>query len=251
MDISLYQAAAAMNAGSRWQEIIADNLAASQIPGFKKQDMAFSDVQSGFMADSTKAMPGTAPRFVMPLAGSSTNFQAGELRPTGCKTDFGIEGAGFFAVQMPDGSTGYTRDGEFHINAQGQLVSKQGLAVLGDSGPVQLNLNNPGSLEVAPSGDITQNGVTMGRVKIVQFSNPSALQGTGTGLFIATDPSLQPQAPTHSTVRQGFLECANTSPVMEMGNLITAMRFYEANTKVVQSEDNRLGQLISQVANPS
>ena len=251
MDISLYQAAAAMNAGSRWQEIIADNLSASQIPGFKKQDLAFSAVQSGYMADTAKAFRSTSQHFLMPLAGTNTNFQPGELRPTGGTTDFAIEGDGFFEVQLPDGSSGYTRDGEFHLSAQGQLVTKEGMPVLGEGGPLQFDLNNPSNLAVAPSGEISQNGEVRGRLKVVDFNDTGALRATSTGLFIVTDPAAQPQAATGSTVRQGFLESANTSSVMEMGNLITALRFYEANQRVIQTEDDRIGRLISDVANPA
>jgi flagellar hook-basal body protein len=151
MDVSLYQAAAAMNASTRWQETIADNLGAGQIPGFKKQELSFSAVQAGFMPRAQGACPGTTQRGTMPLASVSTNLQPGELRPTGVSTDFAIEGAGFFAVQMPDGSIGYTRDGEFHVNAQGQLTSKQGLPVLGETGPLQLDGSSGLPITVAPS----------------------------------------------------------------------------------------------------
>ena len=93
MDLSVYQAAAGMNASSRWQEIIADNLAANQNAGFKRQEMSFSAVQAGYLnRAATAAQKLNSSRMVMPLASSGTNFQAGELRPTGISTDFAIEG---------------------------------------------------------------------------------------------------------------------------------------------------------------
>ena len=250
MDVSLYQAAAALNASSRWQEVTSENLAANQIPGFKKQDLSFSAVQAGFMQRNLGASSVVGGRFVMPLAGTATNFQPGELRSTGVSTDLAIEGTGFFEVQMPDGNRGYTRDGEFRLNAQGQLVSKQGLPVMGETGPIQLDPNNTAPITVAPSGEISQGGQLKGRLKLSDFSNPSALTPTGTGCFIATDPAVQARPSTSASLRQGYLENGNSSSVLEMGNLITAMRFYEANQKVVQMADDRVSRLISDVAVP-
>ena len=220
MDVSLYQAAAAMNASARWQEVISDNLAANQIPGFKKQDLSFSAVQAGFMQRTLGASPTASSHFVMPVAGTATNFQAGELRPTGVATDLAIEGPGFFEVQMPDGSRGYTRDGEFRVSAQGQVTTKSGLLVMGDTGPVQLDVNNPSAITIAPTGEISQGGEIKGHLKIAEFSNPAVLTPTGTGYFIVSDPAVQPHNATASTVRQGFLESGNTSSVVEMANLI-------------------------------
>src|SRR2546421_12269743 len=116
MNVGLYQAAAALNANGRWQDSIAQNLAAASIPGFKKQDLSFGAIAAGM-----KSAP--APDTHSSLA---TNFSPGELRFTGVKTDVALEGSGFFAVQLPDGNIGYTRDGEFQTNASGELISKQG-----------------------------------------------------------------------------------------------------------------------------
>ena len=251
MDVSLFQAAAAMNASTRWQDAISKNLTAGQIPGFKKQDLSFSAVQAGLMPGATGTTPVSMQRFVMPLAGTSTNFNPGELQPTSVNTDFGIEGPGFFEVQLPDGSSGYTRNGQFRLNAQGQLTTSNGMLVMSSTGPVQLDLNNPGQLTVAADGQISQGGTIKGKLKLAEFSNPAQLTAAGSGLYIITNPSVQPLDPTHSSVRQGYLESANVSPMMEMGELITAMRFYEANQKVVQAADDRLGKLISEVASPA
>jgi flagellar basal body rod protein FlgG len=251
MDVSLYQAAAAMNASSRWEEVISDNLTGGQIPGFKKQDLSFSAVQAGFMGHPPHAMPGATQRSSMPLAGTTINFKAGEFRRTGTPTDLAISGSGFFQVQTSDGTLAYTRDGEFRINSQGQLITTRGMAVLGDSGPVQLDVNNTGPITISSSGAISQGQDVKGRLKLAEFSNPNALTPTGNGLFLATDPSVQPSAATSSSVQQGFLESGNASSMSEMGNLITATRFFEANQKVIQMEDDRVGRLITEVANPS
>jgi flagellar basal body rod protein FlgG len=251
MDVSLYQAAAAMNASNRWQEVISGNLAASQIPGFKKQELSFSAVQAGFMARAAGARSAATSRFSMPVAGTATNFMAGELNPTGIPTDLAIEGPGFFEVQMPDGTHCYTRGGQLRLNAQGQLTTQHGSLILGNAGPIQLDPSNPGPMTIAPTGEVSQGGVVKGRLKITEFSDPGVLTPTAAGLFIAADPNAQGHAATASQVRQGFVENANTSAVTEMGNLITAMRFYEANQKVIQTADDRVSHLITEVSTVS
>ena len=248
MDASLYQAAAAMNASSRWQEVISDNLASGHIPGFKKQALSFSAVQAGFMTGASRA---AAKHAAMPLAGTTTNSQPGELHSTGVPTDLAIEGSGFFEVQMPDGKRGYTRDGEFRLNTKGQLTTNNGFPVMGQGGPLQFDPNNPAPITIASTGEASQGAEQKGRLKLTEFNKPAALASSGTGLFIDTDLSAQPHAASTSTVHQGFLENANTSSVTEMANLITSMRFFEANQKVIQTEDDRVGRLITEVANPA
>ena len=250
MDISLYQAASAMNASSRWQEVIAENLDASQIPGFKKQDLSFSAVQAGYQARSQMNSPFGARHFTMPLATSTTNNQAGELRPTGVATDLALDGPGLFEVQMPDGRKGYTRSGGFHVSAQGQLVTIQGLPVMGEAGALVFDASNSGPISVASSGEVSQGGVLKGRLKISEFSGPGALVPTGTGLFVAADPAVQPRAASATTVRQGFAESSNASSITEMVNLISASRLFEANQKVIVAADDRMGRLINDVGNP-
>jgi flagellar basal body rod protein FlgG len=248
MDISLYQAAAAMNASTRWQEAIADNLSANQVPGFKKQSLSFSAVQAGFLA--TNSSSPAAKRAAMPLATASTNFQAGELHTTGVPTDLAIDGPGFFEVRMADGSHGYTRDGEFRLNLQGQLITKQGLPVMGLTGPLQFDPSSGSPITVGPAGEVSQGGEPKGQIKLTEFGNSAALETAGTGLFLATDPAAQPRAATASGLKQGCLENANTSSMAEMSSLIAAMRYYEANHKIIQTEDERVSKLISDIANP-
>src|SRR4051812_4551033 len=117
MNVSLYQAAAAMNANSRWQELISDNLADSSVPGARKQDVSFTAVEAG-MVSGQLGLSGE--RFVMPAARASINFSQGEITPTGTATDFALDGPGFFQVQISENQMSYTRDGEFHVNAKGQ-----------------------------------------------------------------------------------------------------------------------------------
>jgi flagellar basal body rod protein FlgG len=248
MNASLFQSAAALQTNARWQEVISENLSASVIPGFKKQDLAFSAVQAGVM--ETSGALGSSQRLHLPSATTANNFSAGELRSSGNKTDFALEGSGFFEVQLPNGTTAFTRDGEFRLDGQGQLVTKEGYAVMGESGPIQFNPQSSAPIEVSSTGEISQGDENRGKLKIADFSNPELLTNAGAGYFVARDPGLVPQ-PSNATVRQSYLESGNTSAVTEMVNLISSLRMFEANQRALQKQDERMGRLINEVANPS
>lgn len=247
MNVSLYQAAAALNANTRWQEMIAENLAASSVPGYKKQELSFATVQAGLMP-----APSNGPQhFSLPHATAATNFQPGELNATGVSTDIALEGRGFIPVQLSDGQTGYTRDGQFHISSTGQLVTKQGFAVLGDSGPIQLDLNNHTPLSISATGEVSQGADIKGTLKAFDFNEPNRLIPISHGCFLATDPNLKPIDAPETSFRQGYLESSNTSSATEMAHLITSMRMFEANQRIIQAHDERMGHAISELGNPT
>jgi flagellar basal-body rod protein FlgF len=246
MNVSLYQAASAMSANARWQDVVSQNLASASVPGFKKQDLSFAAVQAGLLKTPNGSTPLTLPR-----AESTTNFQQGEARYTGVNTDVAIDGEGFFEVQLASGSTAYTRDGEFQVNAQGQLVTKQGCLVMGDRGPIQLDHNNASALSISATGEVTQGSESRGRLKVVTFNDPHLLRPTTGGSFLADNPNLQPSPMAQPSLRQGFVESANTSSVLEMANLIRVMRGFEANQHIVQVQDERMGRVISELGSPT
>jgi flagellar basal-body rod protein FlgF len=244
----LYQAAAAMNANARWQETISDNLASASVPGFKKQEISFDAVQAGMMSQAT---PNAQRQFLLPRATAATNFAQGEMRATGVSTDLAIEGRGFFQVQMPAGGTAYTRDGEFHLNTSGQLVTKQGFPVLGENGPIQLDPNLGGEISVAATGEVSQGSEVRGKLKVVDFEQPNQLTQISGGCFTNNNPAVLPFDTTSATIRGGFLEGSNVSPMMEMANLIGVMRSFEANQRTMQIHNERLGRAISELGSPN
>lgn len=251
MNVSLYQAASGLNANARWQEIISENLASSTIPGFKKQTMSFEAIQAGMLQPTAPGALGGGQPVSLPGARTSTNFSPGVIQSTGVNTHFAIQGPGFFEVQMPNGATGYTRDGEFRINAQGQIVTKQGYMVMGEGGPIQIDRTTPGGITVAPDGTISQGGQLRGKMNLVSFNDNNLLSPAGGGFFLANNPALQPTPEPNSTVEQGMLEGSNASGVVEMANLLSAMRGFEANQKIVQMQDERMGRTISELGNPN
>lgn len=246
VNVSLINAAAALNANARWQEVISENLSASAVPGFRRQQVSFATVQAGVMRNQPAAQ-----HWAMPKVTNSTSFEPGPMQNTGQAMNVAIEGPGFFEVQLADGTKAYTRDGSFQMNAQGNLVTKEGYLVLGDSGPIQFDRNSNLPVSISPRGQVAQGAETKGRLKLVDFGNPQQLTPITGGLFVANAPGVMPEEIRDPAVRQGFLEGANTSSVAEMANLITAMRGFEANQKIIQLSDERMGRAISELGNPN
>lgn len=245
MNVSLYHAAAALDANSRWQDVISQNLAAGSIPGYKRQDVSFSAIAAGKQFATPEA--GAPARLSLATMTASTSFMPGPIRPTSGNTDFAIEGDGFFKVELPDGKTGYTRDGEFKLDAGGTLVTKDGFKVLGGGGPIQLDPNNAHPLTVGATGEITQGIESKGKLETTQFKEPSKLTPIPGGYFIAEDRTLNPVEST-GLVRQGYLEASNASVVGEMANMISAMRAFELNQKVIHVADERMQRSISELS---
>jgi flagellar basal-body rod protein FlgF len=248
MDVSLYQAAAAMNATERWQDMIAGNLSTASTAGARKHDMSFSSVQAGLNSRSVGA---GRSNYSIPSANATVNFQQGELRSTGSTMDFALEGSGFFTIQMPDGKNVYTRDGEFRLNAQSQLVTKQGYPVMSNGGPLQMDPNNPAPITVAATGEVSQGVDVKGTLSIVEFAKPQDLTMVSNGYFRNDNPASIALPSSSTSVRQGFIEAANTSPTMEMAGLITAMRMFETNQKVLQMQNDRMGRIITDLGGTS
>jgi flagellar basal body rod protein FlgG len=240
-----------MKATARWQEAIAENLSSSSIPGFKRQNLTFGAVEAGLMGSRTTGINGASRHFSLPKSTASTDFQPGELKPTGVPTDLAIEGRGFFEVQLPNGARAYTRAGEFHANAQGQLVTQQGYPVQGLAGAIQMDATNASPVTVSASGEVSQGGNSRGTVKIMDFADYNRLEGLGGGYFRSPDPKVLPKPATSVSLHQGFLESANTSTVAEMASLLASVRLFEANQKVILSQDERLARLIADVGSPS
>ena len=253
VNVSLFQAAAALDANSRWQEVIADNLASSSVPGFKQQQLSQAAIQAGLMpAHSAQNLPRF---FSVATTSTSTDFSPGELKYTGNGTDVAIEGNGFFEVRLPNGTTGLTRDGEFQVNARGQLVTKESCLVLGVNSqgvrvPIQLNADHSGPLSISSTGNVNQGTQPIGRLVVTEVDKPHLLTQISGGYFLAENAKLV-QRPSQANLREGYLEGSNSSTLSQMASLMTAMRGFEANQHVIQIQDDRLNRTISELGNPT
>jgi flagellar basal-body rod protein FlgG len=245
MNVSLYQAAAALNANSRWQDVIAENLASSSVPGYRKQSLTTAAVQAGLLS----VFSGSPQYFNVPKPKVSTSFQGGELQYTGDNKNAAIEGKGFFHVELANGIEAVTRDGEFRVNSRGQLVTKEGYTVLGQNGPIQLDSSNHDPVSISATGEVSQGSAVRGKLRLTDYENPELLTPTNGVYFLATNPGLSAK-PASGSVRDGYVEAANTTALGEMANMMTAMRGFEANQRVVQIQDERLSKVINDLGNP-
>ncbi|HKU69068.1 MAG TPA: flagellar basal-body rod protein FlgF [Candidatus Baltobacteraceae bacterium] len=173
-------------------------------------------------------------------------FEQGTLGQTGNPLDLAIQGSAFFAIQTPQGVR-YTRDGQFSEDPTGRLVTPDGSLVLGTNGPVQLQPGG-GAIQIDQNGQITQGGRAIDTIALVTFGNPAQVRPEGDNRFIASNAALPARAAGGSTIHQGFLERSNANVVRSMVDLISAQRWFEANQKVIQTQDEANGWAIENVA---
>jgi flagellar basal body rod protein FlgG len=267
VNVSLYQAAAAMDASSRWQEAVSENLAEISRPGFKKHDISFSSIVAGKMekpfesivkttnaagVESQSTVIGEKP-FQLPKPRLTTNFEQGPVQSTQLKTDIALIGDGFLEVQDQKGNTFFTRDGELKLLTTGELVTKEGYTT-----GLQLNdANQLGTLVISKNGTASQAGEQIGQLQLVAFKDPIKLTRISGAYYRANDPNdpgtpvenLTPKDKGYTQVEHGFLEQSNSSSLSEMTNLIRSLRHFEANQQVIRAHDQRLGQAIQALAN--
>ncbi len=243
MNIGIYKSASALVALDRWQESISRNIASASVPGFKKTEGVFESKVAELERFGGNGRSADEARGVMPTSSSQISLQPGEIRATGNETDFAIQGRGFFKVQLEAGQSGYTRDGEFHLNAERVLVNKQGFPVLGDGGPITFKAEG-GRLSLTADGTLVQGEAAVGKLPIYDFKDTDKLRRMGDGLLTAEDAKVQPQMMEKPEIVSGVLEMSNVQPLQEMVNMIAVSRAYEANQKVVISQNDLMEKAI-------
>ncbi len=255
MPRALWTAASGMAAQQFNVDLLANNIANINTTGFKRQRTDFQDLfydikaQPGARAGQQGRNPtGTQVGTGVVVSGTTRVFSAGNVEPTGRPLDLAIEGDGFFEVQLPDGATtAYTRAGDFHVDADGRLVTPDGYYV-------QPAITIPdgvaeNDISVAADGTVTVkiSGVesTVGQVTLARFRNNGGLLAIGRNLFESSEasgPAITGTATStgFGTLRGGMLEKANVEAVTELVNLIVAQRAYELNSKSISTADQML-----------
>ena len=251
MNLSLYSAATGMEAQELNLNTIANNLANVNTPGFKKSKIEFQDLlyqkprAAGAESGSGDMVPtGVEVGNGTKVAATSKVFTQGQITSTGQNLDLAIQGDGFFQEQRPDGTLAYTRDGSFKESASGQVVTADGMPIVG----FQNIQTGATSISVDQSGDVTvqgPNGTQSFTITLARFANPAGLDSAGGNLYTETAASGSPQTGQagqqgFGTIAQGYLESSNVNIVEEMVNLIVAQRAYEINSKSVQASDQML-----------
>jgi len=174
-----------------------------------------------------------------------TDFSAGRFEATGNPFDFAIPGNGFFHVLGDDGTTHYTRAGDFMLDANGRLVTQTGQRPVLDQQDTEIILSNELPWSISPDGFILQGGT----VRALGMSQPQSLDDlikVGNNLFRSRGP-VDPVPLEERQLRQGYLELSAANPIRQMMAMIETTRGFEANTRMIQSQDNALGTLISRV----
>lgn len=254
---SLWISKTGLEAQQMQLDVISNNLANVSTNGFKRARAVFEDLlyqtlrQPGAQSSQQTQLPsglqiGTGAR---PVA-TERIFTQGNLQTTGNSRDVAIQGAGFFQVQMPDGTIAYTRDGSFQSDAQGQLVTSSGFpvqpAITIPPNALSITIAKDGTVSVTSPG--SSSPVQVGTLQLVNFINPAGLQAMGENLYVQTASSGTPTPNTPGTnglgwLNQGYVETSNVNVVEELVNMIQTQRAYEINSKAVQTSDQMLQKL--------
>jgi len=227
----MYNAATALDAAMQHQEIVADNLAHLATPGHRARGVSFESLQST-LGPQAKSSHGSALNSAgVRTAGIYTNFQPGAMRPTGDPYHFAIEGDGFFALEGPNGTV-YSRNGTFHVNADGQLLSSSNYPVLGTSGPITIP-SDARRVTMARDGTIYADSAQVGQLQVTRFADNSRLEQVGPTLYRSTPEA--GESTGDASVMQGFLETSNTNAASSMVEMIQAARFFETAQRALRS----------------
>lgn len=233
---------------------ISNNLANVNTTGFKRDRAVFQDLlyqihrQPGGMSTQNTDLPsglqlGTGVRVV----GTAKQFSQGNLQITEQPLDMAVNGRGFFQVLLPDGQIAYTRDGEFQLNSDGDVVNPEGYplepAITIPDDATKVTIGKDGTVSVVTDDQAAP--VNLGQITLVDFINPQGLQAIGNNLFKATNASGDPNEGEAGlagigTIEQGSVEASNVEVVEELVNMITTQRAYEMNSKVVSTTDQML-----------
>lgn len=255
---ALKAAASGMEAQMAQIDNISNNLANVNTTGFKKsraefQDLLYETLQEPGANTSalTQAPVGIQKGMGVKVAGTQRVFEMGTPQNTKRELDFMIKGEGFFAVQLPNGDTGYRRDGTFYRSANGRVETLDGYPLIPEisvpSGVRSLSVSEDGTVTGILSD--TQRS-TLGQIQVATFSNNSGLKSIGKNLFSATEgsgpASMQtPGSNNSGSILQYYLESSNVDMMREMTDMISAQRSFEMNSKVMQTVDQMLQHTVS------
>lgn len=251
---ALRTAASGMTAQQIYVDVIAHNLANVNTTGFKKGRADFEDLLYETLRGAVSNGAGGEPPSPLQvghgsrLIGTAKVFSQGDSEVTGQPLDVAIEGDGFFQVELPDGTTGYTREGSLRVDGESRLVTPRGLpltpSITFPADTVSMLINAQGRVIVRTAGATAE--TELGQLLLARFVNPAGLEASGGNLLRETPASGTPivGAPGElgiGTLRQGALERSNVDAVEEMVNMIVAQRAFEISSKAVRTSDDMLG----------
>jgi flagellar basal-body rod protein FlgG len=254
---ALHSAATGLRALSTRIDVVANNLANAETHGFKRSRVNFEDLMYLTLKQPgvTNAAGDVSPAGIFVglgtrISNTQVDLEQGSLESTNRQLDVGIQGQGFFKVKTTIGDgTAYTRNGNFYVNNQGELVLGMGDGyklippITIPAGTTDISISEDGIIEVIQNGQ--QNPQQVGQLRLTQFVNPQGLKLLGGSLYQATEASGEPIDGTPrengaGKILQGFLEGSNVDPVKELVTLIKTQRSFELNSQSIQTADQAL-----------
>ncbi len=254
---SLWIAKTGMTAQQTQLDVISHNLSNVSTTGFKRNNAVFEDLiyqnlrQVGAQTSEENQLPtGLHLGLGVRTVATSRNFTQGSLQQSSNSLDVAINGNGFFEVQLPDGTIGYTRDGSFQLDSQGRLVTSGGLPVANGitvpQGATSISISESGVVSATLAGNPQPQ--QLGQLAMSSFINAAGLQPVGQNMYqesaaSGAPPQGQPGTNGLGVMRQGFLETSNVNVVEELVTMIQTQRAYEMNSKAIQTSDQMLAKL--------
>lgn len=255
----MYSAASGLITSEAKQNVIMNNMANVNTIGYKSEIISLKSFDEVYISNRDKISGGKNVKNTIGSISNGvelnervTNFSQGLLKQTGLSTDFGIQGDGFFAVQRVEGNatkTYYTRDGHFAIDNSGYLVTSSGDRVLGNNGQ-SIHIGS-GEISCNKDGEIFVSGEYKGTLSIVDFprNNDNGeyvnLTKVGFNLYEGNNPT----PATGAFLQHKYLEGSNVNTIEEMSDMMTVMRNFESNTKVLKILDETLGKAVNEIGN--
>ena len=263
MHRGLYAAASAMLVQETNLDVVTNNLANVDTPGYKRRVSANADFSA--MMDriekvsedaETKIM--TVPPFTMNWKGKQTigtlalanifsedvmDTSPGVVKTTENQFDLAIDGEGFFAIQDGNGNTFYTRGGNFTLDGAGRMITPNGMTLQGEGGEVEIG--SATKVAIMRNGQVSVDGQIITTIPVYTFEKPTYLRHVGKNLLVPTDDSGQPQANANARVWSSTLEMSNVSVVEEMVRMIEAQRAYEGASKALMTHDELTSRLVT------
>lgn len=251
---ALHVARTGLDAQQTRMRVIANNLANVNTTGFKRDRAEFETLAYQMMTAAGATASGDNQYATglnlgsgVQLVGTSRVMTQGALSTTDNPLDLAIEGEGYFRVARPDGTTAYTRAGNFHLSSEGKIVTSDGLPLQPEiqipDGAQSITIGADGTVSVTVAGQTEP--TEAGRIEIARFVNAAGLQALGGNLYAETAASGTaqvgpPGAEGRGSIRQGALEGSNVNVVQELVDMIETQRAYEVNAKMISATDEML-----------
>lgn len=239
MSNALIASVQSMQNDLRRMDTISQNMVNIATPGYKRTIPVAGafDAMLAAPAQGAPASPAQAP-----TVNSVLDLSAGAFKQTNKPFDLAIAGDGYFELATPEGPA-YTRAGDFHLDARGRLVSQAGYALQGMQGDLVLN---GAAAAIDHGGRITQDGASVGQVKLVRFADPRALVKNGAGLLQAV-AGMDGATEAKPELQVGYLENSNVTPMREMVSMMETTRHFEAAQKLFQGYDEKIASAIQKL----